>query len=150
MSGAADSCRAARLTKNYGYAAMKLFLSFVCLLSGLCPHLTSQMRQGALDVTARTLQTYSASPAVKVKPTFVPLPPGAVSPQGWLRDWAIDSANGITGHLDEYSTTYAQAWKGGPVNGMRANPDGTGWPLNSPATGWTERSGSLTCSMTRR
>jgi uncharacterized protein len=108
---------------------MKLDLSVLVLLASLCPPLTGQARQPAPDVTAKTLRTSAASPAVKVKPAFVPLPPGAVTPQGWLRDWAVDAANGITGHLDEYSTVYGQAWKGGPVEGLRANPDGTGWPL---------------------
>ena len=32
---------------------------------------------------------------------LMPLPPGAIEPAGWLRDWAVAAANGITGHLDE-------------------------------------------------
>ena len=47
---------------------------------------------------------------------LVPLPPGAVEPQGWLRDWAQSAANGITGHLDEYHPVFADAWKGVAVN----------------------------------
>ena len=49
------------------------------------------------------------------KTTFVPLPPGAVEPAGWLRDWALAARNGITGHLDEYTPTFHDAWKGPPV-----------------------------------
>ena len=33
---------------------------------------------------------------------FTPLDVGDIKPEGWLRDWAEDAANGITGHLDEY------------------------------------------------
>ncbi|HEX7361682.1 MAG TPA: beta-L-arabinofuranosidase domain-containing protein [Bryobacteraceae bacterium] len=55
--------------------------------------------------------------------------PGAVRPKGWLLDWARAAANGITGHLDEYSATFANAWKGFGFKARGANPDGTGWPL---------------------
>ena len=64
-----------------------------------------------------------------VKPAFVALPPGAVEPTGWLRDWALAARNGITGHLDEYHTTFCDAWKGIPIQASGAKPDGTGWPL---------------------
>ncbi|MBI5688128.1 MAG: hypothetical protein HZC54_23895 [Verrucomicrobia bacterium] len=37
----------------------------------------------------------------KIKPHFIPLPPGAARPAGWLNDWARDAAAGITGHLDD-------------------------------------------------
>jgi uncharacterized protein len=61
-----------------------------------------------------------------VKPVFTPLPAGAIEPTGWLRDWALAARNGITGHLDEWSPVYRDAWKG-PSPG--APGDGTGWPL---------------------
>lgn len=64
-----------------------------------------------------------------VAPAFTPLPPGAVEPKGWLRDWAESAANGITGHLDEYHPVFADAWKGVAVNAPNAEADGTGWPL---------------------
>lgn len=64
-----------------------------------------------------------------VKPAFVPLPPGAVEPAGWLRDWAEAARDGITGHLDEYHAVFADAWKGTPVKAPKAALDGTGWPL---------------------
>jgi hypothetical protein len=65
-----------------------------------------------------------AEPAVK--PIFTPLPAGAIEPTGWLRDWALAARHGISGHLDEWSPTYRDAWKG-PSPG--APGDGTGWPL---------------------
>jgi len=61
--------------------------------------------------------------------SFLALAPGAVEPKGWLLDWACAAADGITGHLDEYCTTFAEAWKGFGFDAKGANPDGTGWPL---------------------
>ena len=52
----------------------------------------------------------------EVKPAFLPLPPGAVEPAGWLRDWAISAREGITGHLDEYYVPFRDAWKGVTLN----------------------------------
>lgn len=66
---------------------------------------------------------------LKIPPKFVPLVPGAVTPEGWLRDWAIDASNGITGHLDEYSPTFGEAWKGYGFKAMGATDNGGGWPL---------------------
>jgi len=43
----------------------------------------------------------------QVVPAFLPLPIGAVEPQGWLRDGAVSARNGITGHLDEWNPAYA-------------------------------------------
>ena len=64
-----------------------------------------------------------------VKPAFRPLPPGAVEPAGWLRDWAEAARDGITGHLDEYHAVFGDAWKGTQVKAPNAAADGTGWPL---------------------
>ena len=36
---------------------------------------------------------------------FLPLPPGAVEPQGWLGDWCLTARDGATGHLDEIDRT---------------------------------------------
>ncbi|MEI2724463.1 MAG: hypothetical protein V9H26_13290 [Verrucomicrobiota bacterium] len=36
------------------------------------------------------------------RPSFLPLPPGAVEPAGWLRDWCLAARDGFTGHMDEY------------------------------------------------
>ena len=68
-----------------------------------------------------------AAPAVQQ--AFLPLPPGAVEPQGWLRDWALAARDGITGHLDEWHPTFGEGWKGKPVQAPGAHPDGTGWPI---------------------
>ena len=77
-----------------------------------------------------------ASPVVA--PAFSPLPPGAIEPRGWLRDWALAAKNGITGHLDEQHPVFRDAWKGTPIQapnvpGARPPADGTGWPLEQCA-----------------
>ena len=68
-----------------------------------------------------------------VAPAFLPLPPGAVEPTGWLRDWALAARNGITGHLDERHPTFADGWKGTPIQAPGATSDGTGWPIEQSA-----------------
>ena len=72
---------------------------------------------------------YGGPGELPVRPAFLPLPPGAVEPAGWLRDWAMAARDGITGHLDEYHPTFHDAWKGTRVNAPGAAADGTGWPL---------------------
>ncbi len=66
-------------------------------------------------------------------PAFQPLPPGAVEPAGWLRDWAMAARDGITGHLDERHPTFASGWKGVPIKAPGATADGTGWPIEQSA-----------------
>lgn len=39
-------------------------------------------------------------------PAFIALPPGAVEPEGWLRDWCIAARDGYTGHMDEYGNEF--------------------------------------------
>jgi uncharacterized protein len=73
-------------------------------------------------------------PAEPAGPTaFLPLPPGAVEPAGWLRDWAQAAREGITGHLDEWHPTFADGWKGVPIKAPGASADGTGWPIEQCA-----------------
>jgi hypothetical protein len=70
----------------------------------------------------------------KIKPAFISLPAGAVRPQGWIGDWATAAAQGITGHLDEWSTTYEMGWKGVGFKATGADSKtGTGWPLEQCA-----------------
>jgi len=44
------------------------------------------------------------------RPAFLPLPPGAVEPAGWLRDWCLAARDGFTGHMDEYDDDFKRAW----------------------------------------
>jgi len=74
----------------------------------------------------------------KVKPVFIPLPAGAVYPQGWIKDCAVAAADGITGHLDEWSATFGMAWKGVGFEARGADPEtGMGWPLEQ-ASYWLD------------
>lgn len=77
-----------------------------------------------------TLQTAAAQQNTKTgHAALVPLRPGAATPQGWLRDWGRAAAGGITGHLDEYSPAFGEAWKGYGFEALGTKPDGTGYPL---------------------
>lgn len=69
----------------------------------------------------------------KIKPRFIPLPPGAVHPEGWLGDWARDAAAGITGHLDERAEVFKHGYKGYHFEARGVKANGTGWPLEQCA-----------------
>ena len=63
------------------------------------------------DPTVRT-GNYQRRAELPVPAALMPLPPGAIEPAGWLRDWAVAAANGITGHLDEWNPVFRDSWKG--------------------------------------
>jgi hypothetical protein len=44
------------------------------------------------------------------RPAFIALPPGAVEPAGWLRDWCLKAKDGYTGHMDEFHDEFKRAW----------------------------------------
>ena len=63
------------------------------------------------------------------RPAFLPLPPGAVEPAGWLRDWCLAARDGFTGHLDEYDAEFKRAWATDhKMTGERLNWPKGGWP----------------------
>ena len=63
------------------------------------------------------------------RPAFIPLPPGAVEPAGWLRDWCLAAKDGLTGHMDEYSDEFKRAWSSDhTMTGERLNWPKGGWP----------------------
>jgi hypothetical protein len=103
-------------------------IALLCALGFSLPLLAQPAPDRAFAVLGKKLEV-TRSEAIQGKPAFVPLPVGAVVPKGWLRDWAVDAAGGITGHLDEYSATFGEAWKAHGFEARGANPDGTGWPL---------------------
>lgn len=75
-------------------------------------------------------EVITSSNEVEIPPAFLALPPGAVKPGGWIKDWSETALSGITGHLDEWSPTFGEAWKGKGFKARGANEeDGTGWPL---------------------
>ena len=96
-----------------------------------------------LSATERGTLTFDLKPIPRVnharpfepqiKTALLPLPPGAVEPSGWLRDWVQAARAGITGHLDEWHPTFADGWKGIPIKAPGAARDGTGWPIEQSA-----------------
>lgn len=63
------------------------------------------------------------------RPKFIELPPGAVEPAGWLRDWCLAARDGFTGHMDEYDEAFRQAWAADhTMTGDRLNWPKGGWP----------------------
>jgi hypothetical protein len=65
------------------------------------------------------------------RPAFIPLPPGAVEPQGWLRDWCLTARDGYTGHMDDFDVAFKQAWAADftPRGEQLAFWDKGAWPL---------------------
>lgn len=60
---------------------------------------------------------------------FIPLPPGAVEPAGWLRDWCLKAKDGYTGHMDEVHEEFRRAWAvDHKMTGERLNWPKGGWP----------------------
>jgi hypothetical protein len=107
--------------------SIKIFFSFLLLLYQGCT-------SGKYNIA---FESKAYSEHAKISPSFMPLYPGAITPKGWIKDWAESAAKGITGHLDEYSPTFGEAWKGYGFEAMGANTDGTGWPLEQ-ASYWLD------------
>ena len=63
------------------------------------------------------------------RPAFIPLPPGAVEPRGWLRDWCLAARDGYTGHMDEVHDEFKRAWAADhKMTGDRLNWPKGAWP----------------------
>ena len=63
------------------------------------------------------------------RPALIPLPPGAVEPGGWLRDWCLAARDGYTGHMDEVHQEFKRAWAvDHTMTGERLNWPNGGWP----------------------
>ena len=103
------------------HATICVAFAVFATLTGVLPAVSAETETAASSV-ARVAEPL-------VKPTLMPLAPGAVEPRGWLRDWAMAAKNGITGHLDEWHPTFAEGWKGIPIKAPGAEPDGAGWPI---------------------
>ena len=102
------------------------FLPYSLFIGLIAIVLLSCTQKPEAEITGTIVKNSSG---LMVSPVFFPLKPGAVSPEGWIRDWAKNAANGITGHLDEYSPTFGEAWKGYGFKAMGATANGGGWPL---------------------
>jgi hypothetical protein len=92
----------------------KTALALLLVLSDVWSHAAEQAAtvpaRDAVVNDVRSLVAGAKGP--KIKSQFIPLPPGAVRPTGWLNDWARDAAAGITGHLDERAEVFKHGYKG--------------------------------------
>jgi len=76
---------------------------------------------------------FELSVSYKVPPSFNLLKPGAVKPEGWLKEWSRSAADGITGDLDERTAVFKHGYKGYHFEAQGVKPQGTGWPLEQCA-----------------
>jgi hypothetical protein len=58
----------------------------------------------------KTVANYARPFETPTRRVFIPLPPGAVEPGGWLRDWCLAARDGYTGHMDEVHAEFRRAW----------------------------------------
>lgn len=99
----------------------------IAAISGACPANANESENGNSQQEATAILTSREDEGAEpVTPAFLPLPPGAVLPQSWLRDWALSMRNGMTGHLDEYNPVFELGWLGKDIG---ARERGEGWPL---------------------
>jgi hypothetical protein len=62
------------------------------------------------DESATEPANYTRPFEPPTRPALLPLPPGAVEPAGWLRDWCLAARDGFTGHMDEVDDEFKRAW----------------------------------------
>ncbi len=63
------------------------------------------------------------------RPAFLALPPGAIQPAGWLRDWCLAARDGYTGHMDDVDPEFQRAWAvDHRMTGERLNWPQGAWP----------------------
>lgn len=63
------------------------------------------------------------------RPSLLMLPAGAVTPDGWLRDWCVAARDGYTGHMDEVHVEFQRAWaEDHLMTGDRLNWPKGAWP----------------------
>ncbi len=83
----------------------------------------------AVEPKATATVNYGRPFEPPTRPAFIPLPPGAVEPAGWLRDWCLAARDGYTGHMDEVHEEFRRAWAADhTMTGKRLNWPKGGWP----------------------
>lgn len=62
-------------------------------------------------------------------PAFRDLAPGAITPEGWLRDWCQTMSQGYTGRMEEVHQAFKQAWSADHrMTGKNLDWHSGGWP----------------------
>ncbi|MFA6563765.1 MAG: beta-L-arabinofuranosidase domain-containing protein [Verrucomicrobiia bacterium] len=64
----------------------------------------------AADLKTSEVVNYARPFEPPTRPAFIALPPGAVEPAGWLRDWALSVKDGYTEHMDDVDDEFKRAW----------------------------------------
>lgn len=90
---------------------------------------TAAARARAAEPATAAKANYARPFETPTRPALLTLPPGAVEPAGWLRDWCLAARDGYTGHMDEYDVEFRRAWAADhQMTGQRlAWPKGA-WP----------------------
>jgi hypothetical protein len=84
---------------------------------------------GAPETKAADGTNYARPFEPPTRPAFIALPPGAVEPGGWLRDWCLAARDGFTGHMDDVHEEFRRAWAADHrMTGERLNWPKGGWP----------------------
>ncbi|WP_165228680.1 beta-L-arabinofuranosidase domain-containing protein [Aquisphaera insulae] len=79
--------------------------------------LPSSPAQSSRPIYARPVETARS-------PALLPLPPGAIEPAGWLRDWCLSARDGCTGHMDDVAPEFRHAW----AADFQQRGTGLNWP----------------------
>jgi len=84
---------------------------------------TASLALSPLGAAAAPAPAAGAGSSGLADPAFRPLPPGAITPTGWLLRQLRLQAEGLTGHLDEFWPDVAQSqWFGGQAEGWERAP----------------------------
>ena len=120
---------------------MKKYITFIVVISalgGLLFVLNMSCSSDKHEISDLSLKRKVYSEAAKIKPVFIPLLPGEITPKGWIKEWAEDALKGITGHLDEYSASIYEGWTGLDfIEVVGGQQGGTNYPLEM-AGHWLE------------
>jgi uncharacterized protein len=86
------------------------FLKLALVAVGMISALNTFSADSSSTPVAPVRASYARPSEPPTRPAFLPLPPGAVEPAGWLRDWCLAARDGFTGHMDEYDEEFKRAW----------------------------------------
>ena len=86
------------------------FLTFALVAIGAGSALDTRSADSPLNSVAPGRANYARPYEPPTRPALLPLPPGAIEPAGWLRDWCLAARDGYTGQMDEYDDEFKRAW----------------------------------------